>query len=688
MSSLEPYENSNSQVIKAYFGGLAALLRPRNIRASAAYTHDVLMAGFAFVAALYLQAGWQFLVAFEAPVWKGILCYLLVSAGTFSFTRLYRSLWRYASLPDMVSIAKSMTIATALFVPLYFLSADLSKLPIEALAISWFISVSLLGAPRMMARMTIDNRNAPGAPNGKNTVPLLLAGSGDGTELFLRALARDSHSSFRVVGIVDEMGTNLRSSIHGVEILGSIDDLSPVIEELERRGDRPERLVLTEDSLSPVAVRSLLEEAIGLGLTLSRIPRLTELRSGISDRVEVKPVAIEDLLGRPQTILDRESMAAMVHDTRVIVTGAGGSIGSELVRQISDFGPSEITLMDNSELHLYDIDMELGARHPSMIRHTIMADVRDQVRVHEVFSERKPDLVFHAAAMKHVPLVELNPCEGILTNVVGTRNIADACVEFSAKAMVLISTDKAVNPTNVMGAAKRIAESYCQALDIQSVERHDGRTRFFTVRFGNVLGSTGSVVPLFQRQLAAGGPITVTHPHVTRYFMTIAEAVELVLQASALGSSTTDTSGTIYVLEMGEPVRIQDLARQMIRLAGLRYGRDVDIVYTGLRPGEKLYEEPLHANEELQPTKVKGILLAAPRTADYAMLCRLIDELSKAARASTPEKTLSLVQRLVPEYVYTENADGGLGDIIPEAFEIDVRTAAVPYVDMPRASGG
>lgn len=680
--------NSVSQIIKAYCGGVAALLRPRNIRASAAYAHDVLMTSFAFIVAIYLQTGWEFIVAFEAPLWKGILCYALVSAGTFSFTRLYRSLWSYASLPDMVSIAKSVTIATAAFVPLYFLSADLSNLPLEALAVAWFISITLLGAPRMMARLTVDHQKSPRAGNGNNTVPLLLAGAGNGTELFLRALARDAQSSLRVVGIVDEMGTHLRSSIHGIEVLGSIDDLGSVMDELDRRGDRPERLVLTEDSLSPVAVRSLLEEAVSLGLTLSRIPRLTELRSGISDRVEVKPVAIEDLLGRPQAVLDRESMAAMVHGARVIVTGAGGSIGSELVRQISDFSPSEITLIDNSELHLYDIDMELSARHPDMVRHTVMADVRDQVRVNEVFAQRKPDLVFHAAAMKHVPLVELNPCEGVMTNVIGTRNIADACMEFGAKAMVLISTDKAVNPTNVMGAAKRIAESYCQALDIQSVQRHGGHTRFFTVRFGNVLGSTGSVVPLFQRQLAAGGPITVTHPHVTRYFMTIAEAVELVLQASALGSNTTDTSGTIYVLEMGEPVRIQDLARQMIRLAGLRYGRDIDIVYTGLRPGEKLYEEVLHTGEELKPTKVKGILLAAPRTADYAMLCRLIDELSKAARASAHDKTLSLVQRLVPEYEFTENADGGLSNINPEALEFMVSSDSAPANDMPTVTAG
>jgi O-antigen biosynthesis protein WbqV len=272
--------------------------------------------------------------------------------------------------------------------------------------------------------------------------------------------------------------------------------------------------------------------------------------------VQIKPIAIEDLLGRPEAVLDRVGMAELCRGARILITGAGGTIGSELVRQISDFGPSHVTLVDNAELHLYQIDMELSERHKGLSRATVMADVRDPDRVRDLFAEQRPDLVFHAAAMKHVPMVEMNPIEGVLTNVQGTRNVADACVEFGIRTMVLISTDKAVNPTNVMGATKRIAESYCQALDIQTARLGTGATRFVTVRFGNVLGSTGSVVPLFQRQLAAGGPLTVTHPHVTRYFMTTHEAVELVLQASALGRQSDDQSGTIFVLDMGEPIRI------------------------------------------------------------------------------------------------------------------------------------
>lgn len=348
----------------------------------------------------------------------------------------------------------------------------------------------------------------------------------------------------------------------------------------------------------------------------------------------------------------------MCHGARVLVTGAGGTIGSELVRQISVFSPEEIILVDNSEFHLYAIDMEVGEKFPDVSRNVTMADVRDRTRMFEIFEKHRPALVFHAAAMKHVPMVEMHPSEGVLTNVHGTRNVADAARANGVGAMVLISTDKAVNPTSVMGATKRVAETYCQALDIEA--QADNATRFLTVRFGNVLGSTGSVVPLFQKQLAQGGPLTVTHPSVTRYFMTTREAVALVLQASALGSGSRDHLGGIYTLEMGSAVRIQDLARQMIRLAGLRPGEDIDIVYTGLRPGEKLYEEPLHQSEELVPTQLDGILLASPRTADFVMLERLVLKLIDMASTAQIEGARKMIRTIVPEYTPTANKDGAL----------------------------
>ena len=312
-------------------------------------------------------------------------------------------------------------------------------------------------------------------------------------------------------------------------------------------------------------------------------------------------------------------------------------------------------MLDNGEFALYGIEMELRERFPGLLPVPLLRDVRDRAQIDEVVAAEKPEIIFHAAALKHLPMVEANPIEGVLTNVVGSRNVAEAARAFGTSLVVMISTDKAVNPASVMGATKRLAESFCQALDLYEARRRaplSHGTRYVTVRFGNVLGSTGSVVPLFQRQLAAGGPLTVTDPEVTRFFMTVREAVELVLQASALSpeSEAADARGKIFVLDMGEPVKIVDLAQQMIRLAGLRPGRDIAIEFIGLRPGEKLHEELFHPAEPLIPTGNPAIRLAAPRTADYAMLARSIDELEENARSRREERVLQLLERLVPEY--------------------------------------
>jgi len=354
-------------------------------------------------------------------------------------------------------------------------------------------------------------------------------------------------------------------------------------------------------------------------------------------------------------VLDRDGMAQLIRSRRILVTGAGGTIGAELARQIAALSPGRLVLLDNGEFALYGIEVELRERFPGLLPVPLLRDVRDRAQIDEVVAAEKPEIIFHAAALKHLPMVEANPIEGVLTNVVGSRNVAEAARANGTSLVVMISTDKAVNPASVMGATKRLAESFCQALDLYEARRRgplSHGTRYVTVRFGNVLGSTGSVVPLFQRQLAAGGPLTVTDPEVTRFFMTVREAVELVLQASALSpeSEAADARGKIFVLDMGEPVKIVDLAQQMIRLAGLRPGRDVGIEFIGLRPGEKLHEELFHPAEPLIPTGNPAIRLAAPRTADYAMLARSIDELEENARARREERLLQLLARLVPEY--------------------------------------
>ncbi|MGH7007378.1 MAG: polysaccharide biosynthesis protein, partial [Stellaceae bacterium] len=438
--------------------------------------------------------------------------------------------------------------------------------------------------------------------------------------------------------------------IGGVAVLGTLDALPRVVEQLAARGDKPQRLILTGRGIEGAAVRRLLDIAHELGIPLARLPRLTEFRDTRADETRtIEPVAIEDLLGRPQTVLDRASMRALIAGRRVLVTGAGGTIGSELTRQIAAFGPARLALFDNGEFALYSIEREILERHPDVPRTALIGDVRDSRRVDAVLAAERPELVFHAAALKHVPMVEANPLEGVMTNVLGTRHMAEACRTHGVRAMVMISTDKAVNPANVMGASKRLAESICQALDVIEARRPSG-TRFVTVRFGNVLGSTGSVVPLFQRQLAGGGPLTVTHPDISRYFMTTREAVELVLQASALAAADDEARGKLFVLDMGEPVKIVDLARQMIRLAGKRPDREVKIEFVGLRPGEKLHEELFHEQEPPVPTRAPGIRLAAPRVIDYAMLARALDELAEHAHEGRVDRVLVVLCNLVPEY--------------------------------------
>lgn len=535
------------------------------------FLHDLFAAITAFFLA-HAVTGWSDAGSqLKLPGAADALAVLLISAMVFAFMRLYRRLWQYTSIADISAILKATVIQTGLLGMTGAALPHIGAMPLSALLINALMLSAFLIGPRFLARLR-QGRKRGGKGTGTavyDRIPILVVGAGDSTELFLRALESNPNAIYKAVGIVDEMGAYLRGSIHGVEILGRIDEIGAAVEMLDAKGERPHKLVVTEDGLSPVSMRELLDIAAANGMSLSRSPRATELTSGVGDKADVKPVAIEDLLGRPQTLLDRDSMAKMIKGARVLVTGAGGTIGSELVRQISDLEPSHLALMDNSELHLYEIDMELSQRHPDLNRSKEMGDVRDRQRVRDVMVRRRPTVVFHAAAMKHVPMVEDNPAEGVLTNVRGTQNVADASVEFGVEVMVLISTDKAVNPTSVMGVTKRIAESYCQSLDLRSADIAR-TTRFVTVRFGNVLGSTGSVVPLFQRQLAAGGPLTVTDPDVTRYFMTVSEAVGLVLRASAAGRQGLDHTGRIFVLEMGEPVRIRDLANQMIRLTPRR----------------------------------------------------------------------------------------------------------------------
>lgn len=608
------------------------------------------MAGAAFLIALFLRMGDSAWESFTTSLWQPMLLFTAICGLVFLTTGLYRGIWRYASMNALVAIVRAVTLALAIFLPVTFLITRLDDLPRSWLVISWFVLVFLLGAPRMAYRVFKDQGFRHLLERDRHRrVPVLLVGAGDAAETFIREMARDRDGPFEVLGVIDEKGTRTGRHIHGVKVLGDLDDLPAVFRTLARRERKPQRVILTKP-LTRDEVETVLGYADDEGATVARLPRLTDFSGGVEDRLHIRPIAIEDLLGRTQTKLDRPAMEKLIRGRRVLVSGAGGSIGAELARQVAALGPAQLTLFDNSEFNLYSIDMELAERFPEVPRRALIGDVRDARRVGRLLGEATPDLVFHAAAMKHVPLVEHNPVEGIHTNVLGTRNMAEACRRSGVATMVLISTDKAINPPNVMGASKRLAESYCQALDLLRQGSGQG-TRFVTVRFGNVLGSTGSVVPLFQRQLAHGGPLTVTDPEMTRYFMTIREAVELVLQASALGNdSPPEEAGRIYVLDMGEPVKIVDLARQMIRLSGLRPDKDIQIVFTGLRPGEKMHEELFHDGEPLIPTSHPGLHQAAPRTADAELLSRSLEDLARLVAEAKQAEVLQALQRLVPEF--------------------------------------
>ncbi len=595
------------------------------------------------------------------PVWI-----MPVAAGALLIAglpfRLSLQYWRFAGIGDLFTTVASAIGGAALFSLLIRLggagSANIAFPLIHALVL-----MLLLGAPRALYRHLRAPSN--GLQPDSDSTPILLIGESEDADLFLRALAQDRRQAFRVEGLLALSARQTGRRIHGQTILGTVNDAGTVLERLQAEGRLPGAIVIATPDLGGAPLSAVMEQAERFGLKVRRAPSPTALDRGAGERAgtELRPVVIEDLLNRPQVPLDRDGMARLIQGRRVIVTGAGGTIGSELARQVASFGPSMLVLIDNGEYALWQIDMELGETYPGVHRQALIADIRDETRIRSVFDSVRPELVFHAAALKHVPMVEANPLEGLATNAVGTRHVADAARAVGALAMVLISTDKAVNPTSVMGASKRLAEMYCQALDITALSAGNpaDAMRCITVRFGNVLGSTGSVVPLFQRQLARGGPLTVTHPDMQRYFMTVREAVGLVLQASVLGVGDADLphghDGGIFVLDMGEPVKIVDLARQMIKLAGLRPDQDVQIRFTGLRPGEKLFEELFHGKEPPVPTGHAGLLMANARTADPAVVGRAIDEIAAACGQGQAQVALNLLAALVPEFEH--NADGG-----------------------------
>lgn len=625
---------------------MAGIVNSSNIRLLA-FVFDLAMAVLALFAGLLLRLGSLGEFDFRTLFLGGVLPFVAAAGASLLIMRTYRTSWRHASTADLTNIVYTVTLAILIYLPLAFVFTRLTLIPRTSVIMAWMVLILLMAGARIGYRLFREGRLIfSNRPMLAGQVPILIVGGGRDAEILLRSL--DRSSEYYPVGVLDDASKG--ALLRGVPVLGTIAEAERVVERFSDAGDRPRKLVVVDRNLAPAMLAALVETANRLGLTVARGPDPTLLRPETLEAPQLSPISVEDLLGRSQVVLDPKPVRDLIAGRRVLVTGAGGSIGSEIVRQVCAIGPSAICLVDASEFNLYTIDIGVAEQWPAVERSARLIDVRHKAAIDGCFSAFRPDIVFHAAALKHVPMVEANPVEGIWTNVIGSRYICDAAVTAGCLALVLISSDKAVNPTNIMGASKRAAEGYCQALALAGPAERSQATRFVVVRFGNVLGSTGSVVPLFERQLRAGGPLTVTHPDIERFFMTIREAVQLVLQASALGAVKIDLRGRVFVLDMGQPVRIADLARQMIRLAGLRPDKDIELKYTGLRPGEKLSEELFHEGESIEPTGIPRVDVASPRTLDLASFVEALDALDEACRNGRQAESIRILDALVPEY--------------------------------------
>ena len=582
--------------------------------------------------------------------------FVAICAVAFPAAGLYKRKWRFASLPDYVVLVQAILVASLILATCVFVYSGFHIIPHSIVAIEFLALTSLVGGVRLVFRQEDLKTRVPIARGAmarpEERVPVLLVGPGKEADLYLRALQRDRMSTYWPVGFLDDSPAETGAMLQGVPVLGTTEDFELVVTYLDGRKQRPRHLIFAAplSAFKGDTVERLLQKAEKMGMAVSRLNPATELRNPrAGNTFELRPIELTDLLERPQAALDVAALQRFIRDRRVLVTGAGGSIGSELARQVAALCPSHLIVVDNCEFNLYSVDLDLSENFPAVPRKAHLCDVRDVRRVNCIFAEHKPELVFHAAALKHVPMVELNPCEGVLTNVCGTVNVAEAVKRWGALAMVQISTDKVVNSPNVMGATKRLAELYCQSLDL-ACANEPSAPRFVTVRFGNVLGSSGSLVPLFKRQLARGGPLTVTHPEMQRFFMTVREAVELTLQASAYALEKKLGSGEIFVLDMGEPIKIIDIARRMIRLAGFTPDKDVRIEIVGKRPGEKLFEELFDDGERRVSSPVPGVFGAVPIPVPLEMLYEAFQRLQAHALEGNAEAVFDVMRCILPGF--------------------------------------
>lgn len=619
---------------------------------------DLSIVAWSFSTSYFIVERFQFVNILRGYFFIYTGLYSALAAIVMYAMRIHIGLIRYSNTRDMLRIFGSAFIASLLYLVVinawlvHVIHVDLVTLNL-VLLINFSVSSTLLILLRTTVKSVFfyltNNTTAK-----KATV--LIYGSDDNAVLVKQALEASANTNFCVVGFVDDGSKKIDKEIQQVRVY-HIDKLGKLKEK-----HNVDKLIIMNHNLDEQTKKTALENCLALGIQVLTVPPSDQWIYGKLNPQQIKDLKIEDLLQRKPIKIDNTRISEDLHGKRVLVTGAAGSIGSEIVNQVLSYKPAMVILCDQAESPLHEIKLEVEEKFPDVPTTIFIADIRNWQRMQKLFSDYRPEVVFHAAAYKHVPMMEENPSEAVLANVLGTKHVADLSVAFGTEKFVMVSTDKAVNPSNVMGTTKRIAEIYIQALKDNPVNNRSGvqSTRFVTTRFGNVLGSNGSVIPRFRAQIQKGGPITVTHPEITRYFMTIPEAVQLVLEAGTMG-----TGGEIFIFDMGQPVKITDLALKMIKLAGLQPEKDIKIVYTGLRPGEKLYEELLNAGERTMPTHHPKIKIAQVITYPYEAVAADIEELLELNKGQDDEAIVNKMKEIVPEFIsknsqyeYLDNNDG------------------------------
>lgn len=566
---------------------------------------------------------------------------VLLQYGVMRALGIHRFVWRYVGLRETVRILLACAASAALLAAWRSISAEFDQqglrralVPYGVVAINFILQFLGVVGVRVLRRLQGERRETVQRRRDDEPARTILVGAGQAGVLVARELSQRPDLGLKPVGFLDDDPNKLGMVLHGIPVVGTTNDLPKMCARLNA-----EQVLIAMANAPGNSIRRIQRLAEEANRRVKIIPGLYEIVGGQVNLSRIRNIAIEDLLGREPVALDLEGIGDRVRDRVVFVTGAGGSIGSEICRQLMTFKPSQLVLVERAENNLFHIHRELRDSHPDAPLEPCIADITDAARMEELFRTHKPEIVFHAAAHKHVPMMEWNPREAVKNNVLGTRLVADLSDRFDVKVFVMISTDKAVNPTSMMGASKRAAEVYVQALSERS------KTRFVTVRFGNVLGSAGSVIPIFQEQISRGGPVKVTHPEMRRYFMTIPEACQLVLQAASMGQG-----GEIFILDMGEPVRIVDLARDLIALSGLREGEDIEIVFSGVRPGEKLFEELSTDSEQADKTRHPKIFVGRIARRRYAEVTSALAALGAAIATGTELEVIAATGLLVPEY--------------------------------------